>query len=94
MFQHAKTVEAIYAAFGRGDIPGILAALREDVEWEDDAVDQGIPWLASHQCRALRWSSHPSARFRGSEIGDQSVSDSQTDPRVSVTSVTGRYRLP
>jgi hypothetical protein len=24
MSRHAKTVEAIYAAFGRGDIPGIL----------------------------------------------------------------------
>lgn len=43
MSRHAKTVEAIYAAFGRGDIPGILAALRENVEWEHDAVDQGIP---------------------------------------------------
>jgi ketosteroid isomerase-like protein len=49
MSRHAKTVEAIYAAFGRGDIPGILAALREDVEWEHDAVDQGIPWLAPRQ---------------------------------------------
>jgi ketosteroid isomerase-like protein len=32
MMQHAKTVEVICAAFVRGDIPGILAALREDVE--------------------------------------------------------------
>ena len=52
MPQHAKTVEAIYAAFGRGDIPGILGALREDVEWEHDAVDHGIPWLAPRQGRA------------------------------------------
>jgi ketosteroid isomerase-like protein len=37
MSRHAKTVEAIYAAFGRGDIPGILGAPREDVEWEHDA---------------------------------------------------------
>ena len=49
MSRHAKTVEAIYAAFGRDDIPGILAALRENVEWEHDAVDQGIPWLAPRQ---------------------------------------------
>jgi ketosteroid isomerase-like protein len=52
MQQHARTVEAIYAAFGRGDIPGILGALREDVEWEHDAVDHGIPWLAPRQGRA------------------------------------------
>ena len=52
MQQHARTVEAIYAAFGRGDIPGILGALREDVEWEHDATDHGIPWLAPRQGRA------------------------------------------
>lgn len=52
MSRHAKTVEAIYAAFRRGDIAGILAALREDVEWEHDAVDHGIPWLAPRQGRA------------------------------------------
>jgi len=52
MSRHAKTVEAIYAAFGRGDIAGILGALREDVEWEHDAVDHGIPWLAPRQGRA------------------------------------------
>ena len=52
MSRHTKTVEAIYAAFGRGDIPGILAALREDVEWEHDAVDHGIPWLMPRQRRA------------------------------------------
>jgi ketosteroid isomerase-like protein len=52
MLQHARTVEAIYAAFGRGDIPGILGALREDVEWEHDAADHGIPWLAPRQGRA------------------------------------------
>ena len=52
MMQHAKTVAEIYAAFGRGDIAGILGTLREDVEWEHDAVDHGIPWLAPRQGRA------------------------------------------
>ena len=52
MSRHAKTVAAIYAAFGRGDIAGILGALREDVEWEHDVVDHGIPWLAPRQGRA------------------------------------------
>jgi ketosteroid isomerase-like protein len=27
-------VEAIYTAFERGDIPGILGALRDDLAWE------------------------------------------------------------
>jgi uncharacterized protein len=52
MSRHVKTVEAIYAAFGRGDVPGILGVLREDVEWEHDAVDHGIPWLTPRQGRA------------------------------------------
>ena len=52
MMRHAKTVAEIYAAFRRGDIAGILGALREDVEWEHDAVDHGIPWLTPRQGRA------------------------------------------
>jgi hypothetical protein len=52
MTQHGKIVEAIYAAFGRGDIPTILGALSEDVEWEHDAVDHGVPWLTPRQGRA------------------------------------------
>lgn len=52
MTQPSKTVEAIYAAFGRGDIPTILSALREDVKWEHDAADHGIPWLTPRQGRA------------------------------------------
>jgi ketosteroid isomerase-like protein len=40
-----QTVQQIYQAFGTGDIPGIVAKLNEDVEWEHDALDHGIPWL-------------------------------------------------
>jgi ketosteroid isomerase-like protein len=32
---NADTVAEIYAAFGRGDIPAILATLADDVAWED-----------------------------------------------------------
>jgi ketosteroid isomerase-like protein len=39
------TVQQIYAAFGQGDVPAILARLAENVEWEHDAADHGIPWL-------------------------------------------------
>jgi ketosteroid isomerase-like protein len=52
MTRHGKTVEAIYAAFGRGDMETILGALSEHVEWEHDAVDHGIPWLTPRQGRA------------------------------------------
>ena len=32
---NATTVAGLYAAFGRGDVPTILAALADDVRWED-----------------------------------------------------------
>jgi hypothetical protein len=47
---HAAAVAAMYEAFGRGDIPGVLAHLSEDVTW--DVTDEpwtphaaGVPWL-------------------------------------------------
>lgn len=39
------TVEKIYAAFARGDVPAILGHLTEDVIWEYDKKGAGIPWL-------------------------------------------------
>ena len=39
------TVQDIYAAFGRGDVPAILAQLAEDVDWEYGMADAGVPWL-------------------------------------------------
>lgn len=40
------TVQQIYTAFGRGDIPGILALLADDIEWEYGAFPNPVPWLA------------------------------------------------
>ncbi len=40
-----ETVRHIYAAFGRGDIPAILACLAEGVEWEYGAYPNPVPWL-------------------------------------------------
>lgn len=40
-----KTTQAIYAAFGRGDVPSILNALADDVEWEYAATANDAPWL-------------------------------------------------
>jgi len=42
---HIETVQAIYAAFGRGDVPEILSRLAIDVDWEYGNADLGIPWL-------------------------------------------------
>lgn len=46
-----ETVQAIYAAFGRGDIPAILDKLADDVVWEHDSTDHGIPLLTPRRGR-------------------------------------------
>lgn len=40
-----ETVSDIYAAFGRGDVPFILEQLDEQVIWEENTEDYGIPWI-------------------------------------------------
>jgi ketosteroid isomerase-like protein len=46
-----RTVKDIYAAFGRGHIPAILARLAEDIEWEYGMMDAGVPWFKPRRGR-------------------------------------------
>ena len=46
-----ETVQQIYAAFGRGDIPAILDHLAENVEWEYAISSTEVPWLEPRQGR-------------------------------------------
>ena len=39
-----KTIQAVYEAFGRGDVATILDALTDDVDWASDGVDTRVPW--------------------------------------------------
>lgn len=42
---NTQTIQAIYAAFGRGDVPAILSHLAEDVDWNNDGVaSRECPW--------------------------------------------------
>ena len=41
---HVKTVQSIYDAFGKGDVPTILGHLAENVEWEYGLVSTNVPW--------------------------------------------------
>jgi uncharacterized protein len=46
------TVQRIYAAFGEGDIPGLLSQIHEDVEWSYDVTAPGadlVPMLRTHR---------------------------------------------
>jgi uncharacterized protein len=47
------TVKEIYAAFGRGDIEGILSRLADDVRWDLRSAEPpaGVPWLAPRRGR-------------------------------------------
>ncbi len=55
MTSNLATVQAIYEAFGKGDIPFILDKVAEDVRWEDwsnnHAQQAEVPWLKPQQGR-------------------------------------------
>jgi ketosteroid isomerase-like protein len=42
---NVHTIQEIYEAFGRGDVPAILTRLNERVEWEYGANPSEVPWL-------------------------------------------------
>ena len=47
-----STVQQIYSAFGRGDVPAILDCLTDDVEWEYGSNSTDVPWLQPRRGRA------------------------------------------
>ena len=52
---NVATVQGIYEAFGRGDVPAILERLAEDVQWEawadNHAQRSGVPWMSARTGR-------------------------------------------
>ena len=47
---NVEVVQQAYAAFGRGDIPAVLSALTDDVEWTLQGPP-AIPWAGTHRGR-------------------------------------------
>lgn len=45
------SIEAIYAAFGSGNIPAILEHVADDVEWEYGVNSTDVPWLQPRRGR-------------------------------------------
>jgi uncharacterized protein len=41
---NVKAVQAIYEAFGRGDVATILDGLADDVDWAAECASTEIPW--------------------------------------------------
>ena len=42
---NVETVQAIYGAFGRGDVPFILAQLADDVAWDQELPSYGVDYI-------------------------------------------------
>ncbi len=49
---NTETVQAIYEAFGRGDVPAILDKLDDAVEWETTVPVSDVPWLQARRGKA------------------------------------------
>ena len=41
---NVKTIQAVYEAFGRGDVAAILDAVTDDVDWASEASSTEVPW--------------------------------------------------
>ncbi|WP_034268565.1 nuclear transport factor 2 family protein [Actinospica robiniae] len=39
-----ETIKAVYAAFGKGDMSGILEVLSDDIDWATEAASTAAPW--------------------------------------------------
>lgn len=74
-----ETVQSIYAAFGRGDVPAILATMSPDVDWEYGWSDSGVPWLAPRRgvqgVTAFFEALHTNVEFQRFEVNEMLSQD-------------------
>ena len=48
-----QTVQQVYGAFQRGDVPAIVALVADDVDWRNDAVEsRECPWNGNFSGKA------------------------------------------
>jgi uncharacterized protein len=47
-----KVIRDLYEAFGRGDVPTILEALSDEVEWASDTSSTAAPWYGVRKGKA------------------------------------------
>jgi len=50
--QHVKTIQTVYAAFGRGDVAGVLEHMAEDVEFSFNSAKPAFPWHGTFRGKA------------------------------------------
>lgn len=49
--ENIKAIEAMYEAFGRGDLPSILEAVTDDVDWGVETSTDLAPWYGPRKGR-------------------------------------------
>ena len=45
--EHVATIRTIYGAFGRGDVPGVLARVSDGTHWDFAGGRPEVPWHAA-----------------------------------------------
>jgi ketosteroid isomerase-like protein len=50
--QHLEAVQRLYAAYGGGNIDGVLAELADDVDWAAEAAGTSVPWWGPFRGKA------------------------------------------
>jgi ketosteroid isomerase-like protein len=95
------TVQQIYAAFARGDIPAIVEQLDEQVHWEtwtdNSAHAADVPWLRPGIGKAAAWRFFEQVgqfRFEDFRVLGMMASDTQVAVEVVVDAIVpGGKRL-
>jgi ketosteroid isomerase-like protein len=49
---NVKTITSAYEAFARGDIPAVIDALADDVDWASEAASTEVPWWGPRHGKA------------------------------------------
>ena len=49
---NVKTIQAVYEAFGRGDVLAILDVVADDVDWGTDTASPVAPWHGIRRSKA------------------------------------------
>jgi ketosteroid isomerase-like protein len=47
-----ESVQRLYAAYGTGDVDGVLAELADDVDWAAEAAGDSVPWWGAFRGKA------------------------------------------
>ena len=81
-----EAVQRLYAAYGRGDIDGVLAELADDVDWAAEAASESAPWYGSYRGKGEvpRFFKEIGSSIDISEFSLLSLTSNETDVIVAV----------